>query len=226
MDLSSLEIACTVAAESSVTRAARLLGRAPSNVTIRIQQLERQLGVALFSRDGKRMSLTREGGTFLGYAKRLLALAQEARDAVKPLVPEGSLRVGSMESAAASRLPEALARFHVRWPAVSISLAIGASRELLMIRDLAGRVLRISPEWSALFGFSTPRLQGTPLLSLIHPQDVWATHDVMDRVNFTKMVSGYVNRYRALDGIYRPLVWTARMFQDRVVGVAHEIPAR
>ncbi len=103
---------------------------------------------------------------------------------------------------------------------------IGASRELLMIRDLAGRVLRISPEWSALFGFSTPRLQGTPLLSLIHPQDVWATHDVMDRVNFTKMVSGYVNRYRALDGIYRPLVWTARMFQDRVVGVAHEIPAR
>ncbi len=134
MDLSSLEIACTVAAESSVTRAARLLGRAPSNVTIRIQQLERQLGVALFSRDGKRMSLTREGGTFLGYAKRLLALAQEARDAVKPLVPEGSLRVGSMESAAASRLPEALARFHVRWPAVSISLAIGASREL--VRDV------------------------------------------------------------------------------------------
>ncbi len=103
---------------------------------------------------------------------------------------------------------------------------IGGSRELVLIRDLAGRVLRMSPEWSALFGFSTPTLQGTPLLSLIHPQDVWATHDVMDRVNFTKMVSGYVNRYRGLDGIYRPLVWTARMFQDRVVGVAHELPAR
>lgn len=103
---------------------------------------------------------------------------------------------------------------------------IGASRELMMIRDLAGRVLRMSPEWSALFGFSTRHLQGTHLLSLIHPQDVWATHDEMDRVNFTKMVSGYVNRYRGLDGIYRPLVWTARMVHDRVIGIAHELPAR
>lgn len=103
---------------------------------------------------------------------------------------------------------------------------IGASGELVLIRDLAGRVLQMSPEWSNLFGFSTPQLQGTPLLSLIHPQDVWATHDVMDRMNFTKMVSGYVNRYRGLDGTYRPLVWTARLVQDRVIGVAHELPAR
>lgn len=131
MDLTSLEIICAVAAEKSVTRAAGRLGRAPSNVTTRVQQLERQLAVALFSREGKRMMPTREGTIFLVYARRLLALAQEARDAVTPLVPKGSLRVGTMESTAASRLPDALKRFHARWPEISIKLAIGASRELL-----------------------------------------------------------------------------------------------
>lgn len=130
MDLSSLEIIRAVAAERSVTRAAKALGRAPSNVTIRVQQLEQDLGVALFSRDGKKMTPTREGVTFLSYAQRLLALAQEARDAVRPLEPEGVLRVGTMESTAASRLPDALARFHAGWPAVSVKLAMGATREL------------------------------------------------------------------------------------------------
>lgn len=131
MDLSSLQIIRAVAAERGVTRAAKALGRAPSNVTIRVQQLEQELGVALFSRDGKKMTPTREGTTFLSYAQRLLALAQEARDAVRPLEPMGVLRVGTMESTAASRLPDALARFHAQWPTVSIKLAMGATRELV-----------------------------------------------------------------------------------------------
>ncbi|GGC53223.1 LysR substrate-binding domain-containing protein [Chelatococcus reniformis] len=134
MDLSSLEILCAVAAERSITRAAKALGRAPSNVTIRVQQLERDLGVELFSRDGRRMTLTREGETFLSYAKRLLGLARQAREAVRPLVPAGNLRLGSMESTAASRLPGALERFHARWPSVTVKLAMGATREL--IRDV------------------------------------------------------------------------------------------
>jgi DNA-binding transcriptional LysR family regulator len=131
MDLSSLEIMRAVAAEHSVTRAAKALGRAPSNVTNRVQQLEHDLGATLFSREGKKMTLTREGTTFLLYANRLLALAAEARQAVKPIAPEGSLRVGTMESTAASRLPEAMARLHALWPSVSLKLVMGPSRELI-----------------------------------------------------------------------------------------------
>lgn len=130
MDLSSLEIFLAVASENSVTRAAKLVGRVPSNVTIRIQQLEQDLGVQLFSRDGKKMTLTREGKTFLSYANRMTALALEARQAVKPAGPSGALRVGTMESTAASRLPEALMRFHALWPMVSLSLTMGATRDL------------------------------------------------------------------------------------------------
>ncbi|GLS22309.1 LysR family transcriptional regulator [Labrys miyagiensis] len=131
MDLASLDIFRAVAAAHSVTRAAGVLGRAPSNVTTRIQQLEHDLGVRLFSREGKRMDLTHEGATFLGYANRLAALALEAREALKPSAPAGLFRVGSMESTAASRLPSVLSRFHGRWPAVSLQLSTGATRPLV-----------------------------------------------------------------------------------------------
>ncbi len=63
MDLVSLAVFRLVAREHSVTRAAAQLGRAASNVTVRIQQLEEELGVALFQRDKKRMELTPAGRT-------------------------------------------------------------------------------------------------------------------------------------------------------------------
>ncbi len=130
MDLSSIEIFLAVAHDRSVTKAAKAVGRAPSNVTTRIQQLEDDLGALLFSRDGKKMTLTREGETFLVYANRLAALALEARQAVKPMRPSGPLRVGTMESTAASRLPAALSQFNHMWPEVPLHLTLGASRDL------------------------------------------------------------------------------------------------
>ncbi|WP_017967507.1 LysR family transcriptional regulator [Rhizobium leguminosarum] len=139
MDLSSIEIFLAVASDRSVTKAAKAVGRVPSNVTTRIQQLEEDLGVSLFSRDGKKMTLTREGETFLAYANRLIALALEARQAVRPLAPSGTLRVGTMESTAASRLPSALTQFNQMWPDVSLHLTMGASRDLA--RDVLSDML-------------------------------------------------------------------------------------
>ncbi|MGY8524729.1 LysR family transcriptional regulator [Paracidovorax citrulli] len=131
MDLSSLEIFRAVAAERSVTRAARALERAQSNVTTRVRQLETDLGVALFERGGRRMTLTEEGQRLLGYADQLLALAEEARQAVRGDVPAGLLRVGSMESTAAVRLPRPLQRYHAAWPAVSVQVRTGTTMALV-----------------------------------------------------------------------------------------------
>lgn len=131
MDLSSLEIFRAVAAEQSVTRAAQVLQRAQSNVTTRVRQLESDLGVALFERGGRRMALTEEGQRLLGYADQLLALAEEARQAVRGDVPAGLLRVGSMESTAAVRLPRPLQRYHAAWPAVSVQVRTGTTMALV-----------------------------------------------------------------------------------------------
>lgn len=76
------------------------------------------------------MTLTREGLAFLPYASRILDLVAEARQVVNPAEPSGLFRVGTMESTAASRLPDLLARFHALWPSVSLQLTLGATRDL------------------------------------------------------------------------------------------------
>ncbi|KAF1018782.1 MAG: HTH-type transcriptional regulator GltR [Paracidovorax wautersii] len=131
MDLESLRIFRSVAAELSVTHAATRLGRAPSNVSTRIQQLEADLGVDLFVRSGKRMALSTAGERFLDYAQRFLALETEARHVVTGGQDGGMLRIGSMESTAASRLPALLVPYHSAHPTTRLELSTGASRQLI-----------------------------------------------------------------------------------------------
>jgi len=122
MDLGDLHIFRAVVHEGGVTRAAARLNRVQSNVTTRVRQLEQDLGVELFIREGKRLHLSPTGKLLLDYADRLIDLAQEARDAVHDGEPRGLLRLGAMESTAAVRLPEPLSAFHRRYPQVKLEL--------------------------------------------------------------------------------------------------------
>jgi len=137
MDLSDLRIFVAVVRAGGVTRAAERLHRVQSNVTTRVRQLEERLGVALFIRDGKRMHLTPAGKLLLEYADRLLALAEEASNAVKDSRPRGRLRLGAMDSTAAVRLPRPLAEYHRRYPDVVLELRSGNPQQLAS-RVLAG----------------------------------------------------------------------------------------
>ncbi|WP_347485366.1 LysR substrate-binding domain-containing protein [Vandammella animalimorsus] len=131
MDTESLKIFCTVAAELSITQAALRLGRAPSNVSTRIQQLEAELDATLLVRSGRRIALSPAGERLLDYAQRLLALHEQARQAVNASQAGAVLRLGSMESCAASRLPALLARYHALYPDTQLQLRTGPSRQLL-----------------------------------------------------------------------------------------------
>src|SRR5262245_60134447 len=77
------------------------------------------------------MILTPEGQRFLAYTDRLLALANEARQAMRQKSPSGRLSIGTMESAAATRLPQPLSRFHARWPEVELEVQTGTTRMLV-----------------------------------------------------------------------------------------------
>ena len=131
MDSESLKIFCAVAAELSITQAAVRLGRAPSNVTTRIQQLEADIGTDLFVRTGKRIALSGAGEQFLDYAKRILALEEEARHVITGGRDGGMIRIGSMESTAASRMPSLLAAYHSRHRETRLELSTGPSRKLI-----------------------------------------------------------------------------------------------
>ncbi|MCV4253446.1 LysR family transcriptional regulator NmoR [Pseudomonas aeruginosa] len=185
MDLSSLEIFRAVAREASVTRAAQQLQRAQSNVTTRIRQLEEDLGVELFLRDGKRMSLTERGSEFLAYAEQLLALADEARQSMHPAEPGGHLRLGSMESTAASRLPALLATYHKACPRVALEVSTGTSRALfdgVRARRLDCALVAARPGWAGELDGSG--LRGEPLfreeLLMILPAEHPPVHDVAE----------------------------------------------
>ena len=130
MDLGDLRIFSAVAREGGVTRAAERLHRVQSNVTTRVRQLEEELGVQLFIRSGKRLHLAPAGQILLGYADRLLDLAQEARDAVQERKPRGLFRLGAMESTAAVRLPKPLSEYHRRYPEVTLELRTGNPQQL------------------------------------------------------------------------------------------------
>jgi DNA-binding transcriptional LysR family regulator len=131
MDLGDLAIFRAVVREGGVTRAADKLHRVQSNVTTRIRQLETELGVELFIREGKRMIVSPAGRILVDYADRLLALAEEAHSAVSDGTPRGRLRLGSMESTAAARLPALLARFHCNFPEVRLELRTGPTAALV-----------------------------------------------------------------------------------------------
>ena len=131
LDLNLLLALDALMTQGSVTRAAERLGRVQSNVTTRVQQLEEQLGATLFLREGKRMVPTPAGESLRGYADRLLALAEEARQSVHPHEPGGRLRLGAMESTAAARLPQPLAQLHAQWPGLVLELSTAPSRQLV-----------------------------------------------------------------------------------------------
>jgi DNA-binding transcriptional LysR family regulator len=130
MDLDDLLIFHAVVSAGGITRAAERLHRVQSNVTTRIRQLEDKLGTPLFLREGKRLHLSPAGQTLLPYAERLLALAEEARHAVRSNEPQGPLALGAMESTAATRLPGPLAAFVERYPKVRLVLKTGNPQQL------------------------------------------------------------------------------------------------
>lgn len=131
MDLTDLRIFRAVVNEGGVTRAAERLNRVQSNITTRVRQLEEDLGVSLFIREGKRLHLSPTGKVLLGYADRLLDLAQETRAAVHDNTPRGPLHLGAMESTAALRLPAPLYEFHRRYPDVKLELSTRPIAELV-----------------------------------------------------------------------------------------------
>lgn len=131
MDISDLEIFRAVVESGGVSRAAERLHRVPSNVTTRIRQLENDIGVQLFLREGNRLKISPAGEVLLGYSEKILGLASETLEALQDTTPRGRLCIGTMNSTAAVRLPAPLAEFHKRFPQVKLEIRSGSTRTLM-----------------------------------------------------------------------------------------------
>jgi DNA-binding transcriptional LysR family regulator len=112
-----------------MTRAAAVLNTVQSNVSSRIQRLEEELGATLLVRDSRKMRLTPDGEVLMPFALRLEELSREI---LKKFGQEdeprsGSIRIGAIETFAASRLVEIIAGFTATHPSVDISVETGGT---------------------------------------------------------------------------------------------------
>jgi len=132
MELRQLRMFCAAAESGSFTAAAEKVHCVQSNITMRVKELESELRQPLFVRHKSGITLTSAGQTFLGYAQRILQLTEEGRSALLDSAePIGTLRLGSMETTAAVRLPTILANYRERYPQVQLSLTTGTTAELI-----------------------------------------------------------------------------------------------
>jgi len=158
LDLVQLEIFTAVAEHGSISAAAQHIHRVPSNLTTRIKQLEADLGVELFIREKLRLRLSPAGWTFLEYAKRILALVQEARLTVAGEEPQGAFSLGSLESTAAVRIPALLAAYNQQYAKVELDLSTGPSGTMIE-GVLSGRLAAAFVDGPVLH----PSLEGVPV---------------------------------------------------------------
>ena len=131
MNFTDLQVFRAVVEEGGIVKAAHKLHRVPSSVSTRIKQLEASVGIPLFHRDRQRLHLSPGGELLLGYAERLIGLSEEARHVVSGAAPHGLLKLGALESTAASRLSGILADFHRRYSDVRLELTTGTNDALV-----------------------------------------------------------------------------------------------
>jgi len=130
LDLDLLRGFVTVAERGGFTAAGVALGLTQSAISLKVKRLEDLLGKPVFTRDPKQVALTREGETLLAYARRMLALNDEAvRRFIAPPVA-GKLRLGVADHFVPRHLAPALARFARTWPELRIEVEVGRSHEL------------------------------------------------------------------------------------------------
>jgi LysR family carnitine catabolism transcriptional activator len=131
----------TVAQLQNFRRAAEELASSQPALTAHIKDLEQFLGVALFNRTTRRVTLTREGEILLARAKRSLIEIDAVVDELKhrAAVQRGRIIVGCTPSIAMSLLPLALTDFRRRYPTIDVQIYDEAS-EVLERRLLSGEI--------------------------------------------------------------------------------------
>ena len=136
-----LRVFAEVAQQGSMLRAAAALHLTPPAVSMQIKELENQVGLPLFDRQARQVTLSTAGEYFLVHARRLLGNLKEADNAMARFkhLEHGQLTIGIV-STAKYFVPQLLARFHEEHPGVEVRLRVVGNREQLVSLMQAGEV--------------------------------------------------------------------------------------
>jgi DNA-binding transcriptional LysR family regulator len=132
MDVRGLEVFLSVAKHLNFTRAGEEVHLSQPSVSVRIRQLERDLGSKLFEQLGKRIALTEAGQLLLPYAIRVMAAMDDALHAIDELkgLERGSLRIGASTTPGMYLIPRTIAQFKRQYPKIDVHLAVKDTRQI------------------------------------------------------------------------------------------------
>jgi DNA-binding transcriptional LysR family regulator len=169
MELRQLRCFITVAEELHFGRAAERLGLAPPALSRQVRALEQEIGVSLLTRTTREVSLTRAGLVLLEEARLIIVKLERAvrlsRDASTS--SGRTLRIGAIDAASASFLPDILVAFRSAHPNIDLKFVEAMTAPLLQMLD-AGKLdlcLIRPPKRIADFAYETLRVE-RPLVIL------------------------------------------------------------
>jgi DNA-binding transcriptional LysR family regulator len=122
LDIDQLRTFVAIADTGSFTRAADIVHKTQSAVSMQMKRLEERLGKPVFERDGRSSKLTEDGERLLDYARRILRLNSECVASFADAELAGRVRLGVPDDYADRYLPEILARFSRSNPKVEVTV--------------------------------------------------------------------------------------------------------
>lgn len=129
-DLAALGMLVAVAETGGFTAASARLGRTQSAISVRIQDLENQLGHKLLERSRRGVTPTDAGERLIAHARRLLAVEREALADLAGETPSGRLRIGIPDDYMDGYLRPLIARFAAEHPKVELEVRCDLSRRI------------------------------------------------------------------------------------------------
>lgn len=132
MDARHLETFHAVVKCGSLLAAARRLQCAQSTITVRIQELEQELGAPLFARHGRKSVLTEAGHAVFERSTKIADSIAALKDVAAGFVggAAGRIRLGVIEPTASHRLPNLLTRFYRERPGLELTIEVGGAERL------------------------------------------------------------------------------------------------
>ena len=131
LDVDQLRTFIAIAETGSFTKAAEVVNKTQSAVSMQMKRLEERLERPIFSRDGRASKLTDDGQRLLDYARRIVKLNVETIAAFSDAELSGRVRLGVPDDYADRYLPEIMARFSRAYPGVELTVICEPSVDLL-----------------------------------------------------------------------------------------------
>ncbi|MBK7661136.1 MAG: LysR family transcriptional regulator [Betaproteobacteria bacterium] len=214
-DMETLRSLVALADLGSLALASGRIGRTQAALSQQMRRLEERAGQPLFSRDSRRLVLTEAGQLMLGYARRILALNDEARQALRRTGVSGEVRFGSSQDFGEAWLPPVLAQFRKAFPAVRIEVRIdGGTRSVEAVE--AGQ-LDVALALGLGERGDCERIGQLPLVWIAHQDFTWDGRESLPLALFTAPCRFRNRGTAALDGA--GVAWNIALTSPSLYGV-------